>query len=59
MFASQSLVIIEWAERVEGLLPAERLDITLEVTGETSRRAILSAAGDSLSTALDLITAGF
>jgi tRNA threonylcarbamoyladenosine biosynthesis protein TsaE len=59
MFASQALVIIEWAERVQGLLPLERLEITLEVTGETSRRAILSAAGDSLSTIVDRIAAAF
>src|SRR5262245_6333922 len=38
--------LIEWADRVESCLPAERLDVTLEVTGEHSRRATLRAHGE-------------
>jgi tRNA threonylcarbamoyladenosine biosynthesis protein TsaE len=37
--------LIEWADRVEPFLPAERLTLTLEVTGETSRRLRLEALG--------------
>jgi tRNA threonylcarbamoyladenosine biosynthesis protein TsaE len=55
MFADQAITIIEWAERVECLLPEERLTIALEVTGETSRRARLDAFGPALEQALQRI----
>lgn len=45
MFASGGLVFIEWAERVASFLPPDCEEITLEVTGETSRRAILTGGG--------------
>lgn len=41
----EGVCLIEWADRVEAALPSERLTITLEVTGEESRRATLSARG--------------
>ena len=41
MFASGGLVFIEWAERVASYLPPDCVEITLEVTGERSRRAIV------------------
>lgn len=44
MFASGGLVFIEWAERVASYLPPDCVAITLEVTGETSRRATVSSA---------------
>jgi len=31
------VVVVEWASRVTDLLPADRIDITLEVTGENAR----------------------
>ena len=37
--------LVEWADRVEAALPAERLRVTLSVTGEMSRRALLEAFG--------------
>jgi tRNA threonylcarbamoyladenosine biosynthesis protein TsaE len=39
--------LVEWADRVPGGLPAEQLRITLEITGETSRRALLEARGSA------------
>ncbi len=36
-FESGGLTFIEWADRVVDLLPAERLEITIEVTGDTTR----------------------
>jgi tRNA threonylcarbamoyladenosine biosynthesis protein TsaE len=56
MFASEGLVLIEWAERVESFLPDERVEIVLEVTGETSRRATLLATGESLTTSVEQIS---
>jgi len=37
-FESDALVLIEWADRVEGCLPKERVEIRIEVTGPQSRR---------------------
>jgi tRNA threonylcarbamoyladenosine biosynthesis protein TsaE len=44
-FAGDGVCLIEWADRVPGSLPAEHLRIELSVTGESSRRAQLTAAG--------------
>ena len=38
--------LVEWADRVGGCLPAEHLRIELTVTGETSRRATITAIGE-------------
>jgi tRNA threonylcarbamoyladenosine biosynthesis protein TsaE len=36
-FDSDGLTFVEWADRVTGLLPVERIDVTLDVTEESSR----------------------
>ena len=36
-FESSGVTFVEWADRVAELLPTERLEINIEVTGETSR----------------------
>ena len=51
-FDSGGLVFIEWADRVAHLLPSERIEITLEVTGDASRRAMVSATSDRLDDAI-------
>jgi tRNA threonylcarbamoyladenosine biosynthesis protein TsaE len=44
-FESDGVTFIEWADRVEDCLPAERLEIRCEATGETERRfAILGTS---------------
>ena len=45
-FAGEGVCLIEWADKVEAALPVEHLRVILEVTGETSRRATLSANGN-------------
>jgi len=40
-FDSTGITFVEWADRVAQLLPEERLEITLEVTGETQRKISL------------------
>lgn len=45
LFSSGALVFIEWGERVEALLPSDRLEIALEVTGESSRNATFKSGG--------------
>ena len=37
-FDSSGLTFVEWADRVANLLPTERLEISIEVTSETTRR---------------------
>jgi tRNA threonylcarbamoyladenosine biosynthesis protein TsaE len=44
-FASNGVCLIEWADRVSACLPAERLLVGLEVTGDSSRRATATAQG--------------
>lgn len=37
-FESAALTFVEWADRVESCLPAERLEISIDVTSDTARR---------------------
>jgi len=39
-------VLVEWADRVENWLPAERVEIHVEVTGPESRRFEIIPKGD-------------
>lgn len=44
-FESDGLTLIEWADRVERCLPAERVEIRIEVTGPQSRRFEIATQG--------------
>ena len=55
MVTPASCVVIEWADRVEDVLPEDRLTIRFEVTGETSRRLTIEAGGPSSQRVLDSI----
>jgi tRNA threonylcarbamoyladenosine biosynthesis protein TsaE len=44
-FDGDGVCLVEWADRVPGCLPRERLTVRLEITGETSRRATIEAVG--------------
>ena len=44
LLAQRGLVIVEWASRVRELLPAARMEIVIEATGETSRRFTLRSS---------------
>ena len=44
-FESDGLTLVEWADRVENCLPAERIEIHIEVTGAESRRFEIKALG--------------
>jgi tRNA threonylcarbamoyladenosine biosynthesis protein TsaE len=37
-FDSDGITFVEWADRVEHLLPEDRVEIEIEVTGDTTRR---------------------
>lgn len=42
-----TVVVIEWADAVADVLPAERLTIAIQSTGESERMLLLSAHGQS------------
>jgi tRNA threonylcarbamoyladenosine biosynthesis protein TsaE len=44
-FDRGGLVLIEWADRVPGCLPPDRVEIAIEVTGAQSRRFEITALG--------------
>jgi tRNA threonylcarbamoyladenosine biosynthesis protein TsaE len=44
-FEANGVCLVEWADRVEGCLPAEHLRIEIQVTGELSRRFLIHASG--------------
>lgn len=45
-FEGAGVCVVEWADRVSDWLPDECLQITFEITGETSRRLTLDAVGE-------------
>jgi tRNA threonylcarbamoyladenosine biosynthesis protein TsaE len=45
-FEDDGVCLVEWADRVAGLLPAERLRVGLAVVGETARRADVEGIGE-------------
>ena len=44
-FTKGGVVIIEWANTIKDILPAERLDIKIKVAGENSRILIITPHG--------------
>jgi tRNA threonylcarbamoyladenosine biosynthesis protein TsaE len=58
-FESDGLTFVEWADRVEHLLPEERVEITLEVTGDTERRVTIVGTSPLLQQKLDQLAAVF
>jgi tRNA threonylcarbamoyladenosine biosynthesis protein TsaE len=55
LFASEAITLIEWADRVADALPAEYLEVRIEVTGDTSRRFLLRALGAEYETVIDAL----
>ena len=45
--ASDSVILMEWSERVRGSLPAERLEVHIEGSGSEKRRLLLRAIGEN------------
>jgi tRNA threonylcarbamoyladenosine biosynthesis protein TsaE len=45
-FEGRGLTLLEWADRVPGSLPPQRVEVHIEVTGPQSRRFTVQAAGD-------------
>jgi tRNA threonylcarbamoyladenosine biosynthesis protein TsaE len=49
-FDSGGLTFVEWADRVATLLPAERLEITIDVMSETERQITLQGTSPQMET---------
>jgi tRNA threonylcarbamoyladenosine biosynthesis protein TsaE len=45
-FEGRGVCLVEWADRVATILPADHLRIELGITGETSRRALVEGRGE-------------
>jgi tRNA threonylcarbamoyladenosine biosynthesis protein TsaE len=45
-FQGNGVCLVEWADRVRGSMPSERLDACLTVVGETARRLELTGHGE-------------
>ena len=45
-FEGQGVCLVEWADRVSNCLPGEHLTVRLEITGATSRRAVVEGTGE-------------
>src|SRR5687767_3488227 len=46
-FTGDGVCLVEWADRVEPTLPAERLEVRISILGPTARRFDLTAVGRS------------
>ncbi|MBC8868946.1 MAG: tRNA (adenosine(37)-N6)-threonylcarbamoyltransferase complex ATPase subunit type 1 TsaE [Planctomycetes bacterium] len=49
-FDSEGITLVEWADRVIDCLPPDRIEIRIEVAGETTRDFEIVAVGERLST---------
>ena len=52
-FEDEGLTLIEWADRVEGCLPADRIEIDIEITGPDSRQFTIVARGEGYAQVLE------
>ena len=52
-FESEGLTFVEWADRVEACLPADRIEIRIEANGPTSRLFNIRATSDGLNQVVD------
>jgi tRNA threonylcarbamoyladenosine biosynthesis protein TsaE len=52
-FESDGLTFVEWADRVAGCLPAERVENQCDAVGETERRFTVRATSDALARAIE------
>ena len=56
-FESEALTLVEWADRVAGCLPRERIEIHIAVTGPQSRRFQITAVGQRYAEVIDRLAA--
>ena len=57
-FEGPGLALVEWADRVKGALPDERIDIHIVATGTESRRFEITARGHLYQGVIDRLQTG-
>ncbi len=53
LFHAGGTLAVEWADRVEGLLPGERLSLAMEIIDDTRRSITMAARGRAMTDLLD------
>ena len=56
-FEGSGLTLIEWADRIEGCLPRQRVEIYIEVTGAQTRKIEVRAVGAKYEAVVDRLQA--
>jgi tRNA threonylcarbamoyladenosine biosynthesis protein TsaE len=56
-FDSNGITFVEWADRFPEALPAERIEITMEVAGETARRVAIQGTSPRIEAIVEQIVA--
>lgn len=59
LVAEDGWLLVEWPERIASALPAERMRLEIEITGESSRTLHLDATTAALKAAIDAASAAF
>jgi tRNA threonylcarbamoyladenosine biosynthesis protein TsaE len=52
---SDQVVVIEWPEKIEGVLPQDRLWIALSIESDTQRRLSITATGERYQQLLEML----
>lgn len=58
ILADEAMVIVEWADRVAGVLPEDVLTIKIDVTGTSQRRFVLTGDGLIAKSAIESLRSG-
>lgn len=54
---SEGVTVIEWGDRMKSILPAERLDITLRMTGDTDRELLFETQSERIGKVIGSLNA--
>jgi tRNA threonylcarbamoyladenosine biosynthesis protein TsaE len=46
LLEQRGVVVVEWADRVQSLLPDQRIDVKIEATGENQRQITIDSANE-------------
>jgi tRNA threonylcarbamoyladenosine biosynthesis protein TsaE len=46
LLEQQGVVVVEWADRIERILPTRRIQVVIEVVGENDRRLTIERVGE-------------
>ena len=57
MFWGEGVALIEWAERAGALLPTDRVDVTITITGRESRLLEMTSSGERSARAVAAVLA--